>query len=318
MTILVTGGAGFIGSHLVHRLLAKGNQVIVLDNFDPFYNPKIKKRNIKGYIEKPNFEFYNLDIREKDKVKEKIREQDIETIVHLAARPGVRPSIENPYLYEEINVKGTISILELSQEQDIKNFIFGSSSSVYGISQNIPFKEDDPIDKIISPYGITKRSCELYCYTYSHLYGIPITCLRFFTVYGPRQRPEMAIHKFIRLIEQNKEIPLFGDGTSKRDYTYIDDIIDGIESSIERIKKFDVFNLGNSKPIELKYLMSVIEKTLKKKAKIKQLQNQAGDVPITYADITKAKKILGYNPKTSIEDGIQRTVSWYKKWAQLK
>ena len=310
--ILVTGGAGFIGSHLVDRLLNMGKKVICIDNFDPFYEPRIKKKNIEHNLENMNFTLINEDIRNKKKLEEIFEMHSIDKIVHLAARAGVRPSIRDPLLYEDVNIKGTLNLLELCKKYQIKNFIFGSSSSVYGINSKIPFSERDPINFPISPYATSKRACELFCFTYSHLYDLPITCLRFFTVYGPRQRPEMAIHKFTRLISQGKTIEMYGNGTSKRDYTYIDDIIIGIISALNKKFDFEIINLGNSETVELKYLISLIEKNLKKKAKIKQLPEQLGDVPITYADITKAKKLLNYKPKVKIEEGIEKFVRWYK------
>jgi len=312
MRILVTGGAGFIGSHLVDKLLAMNQKVICIDNFDPFYDPEIKKKNIEHNLENKNFVLEKEDIRNEKKLEEIFKMYDIDKIIHLAARAGVRPSIRDPLLYENVNIKGTLNLLELCKKYQIKNFIFGSSSSVYGINSKVPFSEDDPISFPISPYATSKRSCELFCFTYSHLYNIPVTCLRFFTVYGPRQRPEMAIHKFTRLISQGKTIEMYGDGTSKRDYTYIDDIINGIISALNKKFDFEVINLGNSEIVELRYLISLIEKNLGKKAKIKQLSEQPGDVPITYADITKAKKLLNYEPKVKIEEGIEKFVEWYR------
>jgi UDP-glucuronate 4-epimerase len=314
--ILITGAAGFIGSHLSEKLI-KNNKIIGIDNFDPYYDPKIKKYNIKNLLENERFIFYEKDIRDKKELTNIFNENNLDIIIHLAAKAGVRPSIKNPIEYEDVNIKGTINLLDLSKNFNIKNFIFGSSSSVYGINQKIPFSEEDRLNKQISPYATSKRSCELYTYTYHHLYKIPVTCFRFFTVYGPRQRPEMAIHKFIRLIDNGKQIEMFGDGKSKRDYTYIDDITDGIEKSIEKKFDFEIFNLGNSKVVELRYLISLIEQGLGKKAKIKQLPDQPGDVPITYADISKAKKMIGYNPKTTIEYGIEKTINWYKKNTQV-
>lgn len=310
--ILITGGAGFIGSHLVDRLLDMGKKVICIDNFDPFYDQEIKKKNIEHNLENRNFVLVKEDIRNKKKLEEIFETYDIDKIVHLAARAGVRPSIRDPLLYEDVNIRGTLNLLELCKEYQVKNFIFGSSSSVYGINSKVPFSEDDPIKFPISSYATSKRSCELFCFTYFHLYDIPVTCLRFFTVYGPRQRPEMAIHKFTRLISQGKTIEMYGDGTSKRDYTYIDDIINGIISALNKKFDFEIINLGNSETVELRYLISLIEKNLGKKAKIKQLSEQLGDVPITYADIKKAKKLLNYRPKVKIEEGIRRFVEWYK------
>ena len=313
MKYLVTGGAGFIGSHLVDRLLENGDKVICIDNFNHYYSPEIKRQNINKHLSnEDNFSLIEADIRNRKDLEKIFRANNIDKILHLSARAGVRPSISDPLLYEDVNVKGTLNLLELSKEHGIEDFIFGSSSSVYGNNEKIPFSEGDGVNRPISPYAASKRSCELFCYTYSHLYNIPISCLRFFTVYGPRQRPEMAINKFTRLIHQGKEIPMYGDGSSKRDYTYISDIIDGIVSALDKKFDFEIFNFGNSKTVELRYLISLIEKNLGKRAKIRQFPDQPGDVPITYADISKAKKLLGYNPKVRIEEGIKKFVEWYK------
>ena len=311
MSVLVTGGAGFIGSHVVDRLMETGEDVVCIDNLDPFYDPEIKKRNIKHNLGRENFKFTEIDIRDKE-LHDIFRGNDISKVIHLAARAGVRPSIKDPVGYVDVNVRGTINLLELSREYGVENFIFGSSSSVYGVNKKVPFSEDDRLEKQISPYATSKRSAELFCNTYNHLYNIPITCLRFFTVYGPRQRPEMATHKFTRLIDQGKEIQMFGDGASKRDYTYISDIVDGILNSLNKKYDFEIFNLGESKTVELKYLISLIEENLGKKTLIRKLPDQPGDVPITSADISKAKRLLGYNPHVPIEEGVKRFVSWYK------
>ena len=310
--ILITGGAGFIGSHLVDRLLEAGEEVIVIDNFDDFYNPQIKRDNLKNHLSNPNFKLLEVDIRNKKALEQIFELNEITRVVHLAARAGVRSSIKNPSLYEEINIKGTLNLLEVCKNKNLENFIFASSSSVYGMNTKLPFSENDSLIHPISPYAVTKKTGELICYTYHHLYGIPIVCLRLFTVYGPRQRPEMAIHKFTRLIDQNCEIPIFGDGHSKRDYTYISDIIEGIISALKQKFDFQIFNLGSSEPIELKKLVSLIESTLGKRAKIKHTLDQPGDVPITYADITKSKKLFGYNPKIKIDEGIKEFVKWYE------
>ena len=311
--ILVTGGAGFIGSHLVERLLGEGQRVICLDNFDPFYEHKIKRTNLHTALNNPNFTLVEGDIRDATCLKTLFEQYPIEKVVHLAARAGVRASIENPQLYEEVNIKGTLNLLEGCKEFPIEQFIFGSSSSVYGVNGKVPFSEDDKIEMPISPYAASKRAGELFCYTYHHLYGIPITCLRFFTVYGSRQRPEMAIHKFTRLIDEGKDINMFGDGTSKRDYTYISDIIDGIMGALDKPFGFEIFNLGESQTVELRYLISLIEQNLGKTAKIKRLPEQPGDVPITFADISKSQKLLNYNPKVKIEEGVEKFVDWYKR-----
>lgn len=315
MKILITGGAGFIGSHLIDRLLEEGHSIICLDNFDPYYDPQLKKTNIHHNLGKKNFKLVKTDVRDEKTLRKIFEENDIEKVVHLAAKVGVRPSIKEPMLYEDVNVRGTLNMLELCKEFRVENFIFGSSSSVYGNTKKVPFSEGDA-PKPISPYGASKRSCELLYHVYSSLYGIPITCLRFFTVYGPRQRPEMAIHKFTRLISQGKEIEVFGDGTSKRDYTYVSDVVTGIVNALEKEFSFEIFNLGNSKPIELKKIISLTETEIRKKAKIKRMPVQLGDMWITYADISKARRMLNYNPRVSIEEGIRAFMEWYKaqKW----
>lgn len=311
MAILITGGAGFIGSHLTDKLVEKGENIICLDNFDPYYDPNVKRGNIRRNLGKKNFKIVEVDVRERNMLREVFRENEIEKIVHLAAKVGVRPSIREPMAYEDVNVRGTLNLLELSREFEVENLIFGSSSSVYGAVRKIPFSEEDA-PKPISPYGASKRSCELLCHVHSFLYGIPITCLRFFTVYGPRQRPDMAIHKFTELMDQGKEIPMYGDGTSRRDYTYISDIVTGIISALEKDFLFEIFNLGNSRTVELKELVSLIENELGTKARVKKSLDQLGDMPITCADISKATKLLGYHPRFSIEEGIHAFVRWYK------
>jgi len=310
MSYLITGGAAFIGSHLIDKLVEKGENVICLDNFDPYYNPNVKRRNIQHNLGKKNFKLIEADVRDEKIIRKIFKENNIRKIVHLAAKVGVRPSIKEPVLYEDVNVRGTLNLLESCREFKVENFIFGSSSSVYGDTKKVPFGEGD-VPKPISPYGASKRSCELFCNVYSSLYGIPITCLRFFTVYGLRQRPDMAIHKFTKLIDQGKEIQIYGDRTSKRDYTYIDDIVTGIVNALERRFSFEIFNLGNSRTVELSELISLIEKELGKKAKVRELPTQPGDMLITYADISKARKMLGYNPRFSIEEGIKAFVKWY-------
>lgn len=312
MTTMVTGCAGFIGSHVVEMLLIKGKKVVGVDNFDPFYDKSIKIKNLQHTLNNDNFAFYRADIREKDEMEKIFCEHDIDTIIHLAAKAGVRPSIENPLLYEDVNIKGTLNLLETSKNYQIEHFIFGSTSSVYGINEKVPFSEEDPVERSISPYAASKRACEIFCYTFHHLYGIPITILRFFTVYGPRQRPEMAIHKFTRLIDQGKEIEMYGDGRTSRDYTYIDDVVEGIVSAHDKKSNYEIINLGNSKVVELEYLIHLIEENMGKKARIKRIPDQPGDVPVTYANISKAKRLLDYDPKVSIEEGIERFVQWYR------
>nr|QNO49844.1 GDP-L-fucose synthase [Methanosarcinales archaeon ANME-2c ERB4] len=314
--IIVTGSAGFIGSHVVDKLLGDGKRVVGVDNFDPFYDPSIKMRNMEHNMNHDGFVFYNADIRNKKQmgeVLEDFEESEISTVIHLAARAGVRPSIDDPLLYADVNINGTMNLLELCKEHDIENFVFGSSSSVYGINEKIPFSESDVVDSSISPYAASKKACELFCYTYHHLYDIRIACLRFFTVYGPRQRPEMAIHKFTRLVDHGKEIEMYGDGASRRDYTYISDIVEGVIATLDKKIGYEVINLGNSSVVELRYLIRLIEENLGKEARIKQLPDQPGDVPVTYADISKANRLLGYNPRVSIEEGVERFVEWYRE-----
>ena len=312
--ILVTGGAGFIGSHLCQRLLSEGDRVICLDNFDSFYDPNIKIQNVERISKKfpDRFELVTGDIRNPEHLKGIFQKNQIDFVVHLAARAGVRPSIANPLLYQDVNVRGTNVLLEACKEHKIKNFIFASSSSVYGENQRVPFTEKDLDIQPISPYGATKRAGELLCYSYHHLYGMNIACLRIFTAYGPRQRPEMAIHKFTRLIDQGEKIPIYGDGSSRRDYTYIDDLIEGILGVIRYHKGFEIYNLGESQTTSLMELIKLIEGAFGKKANIEMLEPQPGDVSVTYADITKAKRMLKYQPKVKIEEGIKRFVEWYK------
>jgi UDP-glucuronate 4-epimerase len=313
--VLVTGGAGFIGSHLCQRLLQEGYDVVCLDNFDPFYDPQIKRRNIeeiKATAGGDGFALIEGDVRDKGLLEKLLTRSSFDLVIHLAARAGVRPSIQQPLLYEEVNVAGTLTLLEACRDVGVTNLIFGSSSSVYGRNTKVPFAEDDQLDAIISPYAVTKRVGELYCYAYHHLYDLNITCLRFFTVYGPRQRPEMAIHKFVRLIHDGERIPLYGDGTARRDYTYIDDIIGGIMGAVQNLHGYGIFNLGESQTVPLRKLISLIEKALGKKAHVEELPDQPGDVPITYADITKARRLLGYDPKVGIEEGVGRFVRWFR------
>ncbi len=311
--ILITGGAGFIGSHLVDKLLAENSwKVTVVDDFNDFYSPEIKRSNIAHHLNNENFKLAETDIRDAAGLEKIFAETKFETIVHLAARAGVRPSLSEPKLYTETNVNGTLNLLELAHQHQIKQFVFASSSSVYGINSKIPFSENDRIHQPISPYASTKAAGELICHTYSHLYGIRIVCLRFFTVYGARQRPDLAIHKFSKLISEGQSIPVFGDGTTRRDYTYIDDIIQGVRASIDYDKTpYEIFNLGESQTIELRELIEVLEENLGKKAIIERNPMQPGDVPVTFADITKARELLGYNPTTKITEGIPKFVEWF-------
>lgn len=314
MRILVTGGAGFIGSHFVDRLLATGEcRITVVDDFNDFYDPEIKSENVRLQLESPNYNLFRVDIRDKPALETVFQNARFDCIVHLAARAGVRPSLQQPLLYTETNVSGTMNLLELARAYNVKQFVFGSSSSVYGINAKIPFSEDDPIRQPISPYAATKAAGELLCHTYSHLYGLRCVCLRFFTVYGPRQRPDLAIHKFARLISEDKPIPVFGDGTTRRDYTYIDDIIAGVQAAIDyEASDYEVINLGESRTVELRELISLLEKELGAEAKIDRQPLQPGDLPQTFADITKARRLLDYNPQTQIEAGIGRFVEWFR------
>jgi UDP-glucuronate 4-epimerase len=312
MKALITGAAGFIGSHLCERLLADDWAVVGVDNFDDFYDPQVKRRNISDCLKNEKFQLVEADIRD-SAAMDKAAGRDVQIIVHLAAMAGVRPSIARPLLYADVNVNGTVVLLELAKKRRIDKFIFSSSSSVYGNNEKVPFSEDDNVDFPISPYAATKKAGELICHTYHHLYGISVTCLRFFTVYGPRQRPDLAIHKFARLIEQNKPIPVYGDGTMMRDYTYIDDIVNGIVAAMSKCNSFNIYNLGESQPITVNDLIAEIEKALGKKAIRQSLPMQPGDVERTFADITKSVKELGYNPKTPIQAGLAGFVAWLRK-----
>lgn len=312
-TILVTGGAGFIGSHVCDALLAEGKYVICLDNFNDYYNSSLKEKYIAGASKSNNFVLYRTDITNKGELRNVFEENKIDRIIHLAARAGVRASLKNPKLYYEVNVNGTQNLLELAKEFKIKSFIFGSSSSVYGTNKKVPFSEDDPTENEISPYAKTKKKAEELCKEHHNKFGINVTCLRFFTVYGPRGRPDMAAYKFTKLISEGKPIDVYGDGTSKRDYTYITDIVDGILSALDKSFGFEIINLGNSNMVTLSDFISLIEGALGKKAKINRLPIQNGDVSVTYADISKAKKLLNYCPKIKIEEGIKLFVKWFKQ-----
>jgi UDP-glucuronate 4-epimerase len=311
--VLVTGAAGFIGSHLVERLLTLGEQVVGLDDFNDYYDPALKERNLACARVNPAFALVRGDIRDADLVSAVLRDRSVSSIVHLAARPGVRPSVQNPALYVDVNVHGTLNLLRRAGEARVSRFVFASSSSVYGLSRRIPFREDDPLGLPASPYAASKIAGEAYCHVYHDLSGMPVTVLRFFSVYGPRQRPDMAIHKFVKRIMAGEEIVLFGDGCSKRDHTFIDDIIDGVAAALNRCRGYEVYNLGNSKVVSLKRLVEVIEQACGKKVKIAWQPDQPGDVPITFADVSKAQRDLGYSPATDIEAGVQRFVEWYRE-----
>lgn len=315
-TYLITGGAGFIGSSLSERLIKEGNKVVTIDNFCDFYNPIIKENNVKELIKNPNFKLYRNDIRDRESVKRIFEENNIDIVMHLAAMAGVRPSIENPILYQEVNCMGTQNILEEMKAHNVKNLVMASSSSVYGNCKEVPFKEDMIVDFAISPYAATKKANEVMTHVYHKLFDMNVIMLRFFTVYGPKQRPDLAINKFTRLMLEDKEIPMFGDGTTSRDYTYIDDIVDGIIKSCNYVVNnknvYEILNLGNSSPVSLKEMINTIGQAVGVEPKIKQLPMQPGDVDRTFADISKAKELIGYNPKTSFKEGIENFVEWYK------
>ena len=312
MNILVTGAAGFIGSHACEHFIKQGHNVTGLDNFDNFYSINLKNINLSSIKEDPKFNFYKGDIRDSKILDLLFSSSQIDVVVHLAAKAGVRPSIESIAEYYDVNVNGTVTLLESMKTHDVKKMLFASSSSIYGNNSKVPFSESDFVDNPISPYASTKKSGELLCHVYTHLYNFDITCLRFFTVYGPRQRPDLAIHKFTRLIDQEKPIPFYGDGSTSRDYTFIDDIVNGINCALNHLDKYKVYNLGESKVIDLKKLVETIENSLGKKATLNKLPFQPGDVKITFADISKAKKEIGYNPKYDLETGIKKFIEWYR------
>lgn len=318
MRLLVTGGAGFIGSHFCERMVGRKWEVTALDNFNDYYDPQIKRRNLRSLIGNPRFRLIEGDILDPDLIDSVFRDNPFDVLVHLAARAGVRPSIREPLLYQKVNVEGTLRLLEAGVRHRIPKCILASSSSVYGKSNPVPFREDANVDFPVSPYAATKRATEILAYTYHSLYALSITCLRFFTVYGPRQRPDMAIHSFARCIAEGRPIPVFGDGTSRRDYTFIDDILDGLEKSIERSEGYRIYNLGESKTIELRALIQLLEKALNRKAVLRHLDDQPGDVPVTFADITKAQTELDYRPRVSIEEGIPRFVEWFVREQKRK
>ncbi|MDR1690099.1 MAG: GDP-mannose 4,6-dehydratase [Clostridiales bacterium] len=317
--ILLTGGAGFIGSHTAEALLSKGYGVCVADSFNNFYSPSVKRDNIKCIEASAKgagaLKVYETDIRNLKGIDEIFASHNFSAVIHLAAYAGVRPSIENAPLYTDVNINGTLNILECMKKYGVSRLVFASSSSVYGNNKKVPFSETDFVDNPISPYAATKKAGELLCHTYSHLYGINSACLRFFTVYGPRQRPDLAIYKFTKLITENKEIPFFGDGSACRDYTFITDTVDGIVKALRWTGKvqgrFEVFNLGESRTISLSEMVSEIEKSTGKKAALNKLPMQPGDVYKTFADISKAKEILGYNPTFSFAEGIKIFTNWY-------
>lgn len=312
MNFLVTGGAGFIGFHVCDRLLQAGHHVWTLDDLNDFYDPNIKLRNLKDLqrLGKP-FKIIQTDISRRASVNKVFAENKFDQVIHLAARAGVRPSLEQPALYQRVNVEGTVHLLEAARVSGIKKVTIASSSSVYGVNSKVPFSEDDPIFSPISPYAASKLACEALGHVYHHVYGMDIVMLRFFTVYGPRQRPDLAIHKFTRLISNDKPIPVYGDGSMARDYTYISDVVNGVMAVTQKEFGYQIFNLGESQPVKLSYLIEVIEKALGKKAIINRLPEQPGDVPITFANIGKSRSLLGYSPSIKIENGIQLFVEWF-------
>lgn len=310
--VLVTGAAGFIGSHLCERLVNDGWTVVGLDNFCDFYDPAIKRRNIQALLASDRFRLVEADIRDESRIQEVMAESRPECVVHIAAMAGVRPSIKAPGLYVAVNVDGTVNLLQACARWGVKRFLFASSSSVYGNNEKVPFSEEDPVDHPISPYAATKKAGELLCYTFSHLYGFRAICLRFFTVFGPRQRPDLAIAKFMRLMAQGEEIPIYGDGSSSRDYTYISDIIEGVVAAMEVDHQYRIYNLGGSNPVTLRELVSAIEAVTGLRARIRHLPPQPGDVERTFADLTRSRKELGFEPKVSLLEGIEKQWEWYR------
>jgi len=309
--ILITGGAGFIGSHVTRRLLERGDRVTALDDFNDFYDPALKRENVRPLAGREAWRLIEGDIRDAALVDRVFAEGRFDGVIHLAARAGVRPSLKEPILYEEVNCIGTLRLLEAARRHGPANFVFASSSSVYGINEKVPFAEDDPVDQPISPYATTKRAGELLCFNYSHLYALRTSCLRFFTVYGPAQRPEMAIAKFTDLLARGLSVPLYGTGQTRRDYTFIDDIVDGVVAALDLAPRFEIFNLGGSQTTRLIDLVHWLAEELGVEAKVEMLPEQPGDVPITFADVAKARRLLRYAPKVPIREGLRRYVAWY-------
>ena len=312
MKILVTGGAGFIGSHLGERLLARGDRVVVLDDFNDFYDPAIKRANVATTVGNPSYRLVEGDIRDRALVFRLFSEERFDAVVHLAARAGVRPSLTQAVLYEDVNCIGTLHLLDAAVAHGRPRFVFASSSSVYGVNSKLPFSEDDPIEKPVSPYATTKRAGELHVFTAHHLHGLPAVCLRFFTVYGPRQRPEMAIARFLRCLESGDPLPFYGDGRSRRDYTYIDDILDGVEAALDRSLSFEIVNLGGAHPVTLTDLVASLERATGRTATLDRRPDQPGDVPVTFAAVEKAERVLGFRARVALEEGLRRTVAWQR------
>lgn len=316
MRVLITGGAGFIAYHVASALIVRHDEVSLLDNFNSFYDPEIKRRNVRDLQAKGRAPLHTVDILDRERLRQVFEEVRPEAVVHLAAWAGVRPSLEKPDLYASVNVTGTVNMLEMAREYSTRCFVFGSSSSVYGGNTKVPFSEEDPVDRPVSPYAATKRAGELLCHTYAHNFSMHVTCLRFFTVYGPRQRPEMAIHKFAQLMADGKEIPVYGTGDSRRDYTYVEDIVAGVLGALDANPQFEIVNLGESQTTTLLELVGHLENALDMKARLRFLPNQAGDMTVTYADIGRARRILGYNPQTPIKEGIRLFADWFKSGRQ--
>ena len=311
--VLLTGAAGFIGSHVAEALLARGDEVLGLDNFEAFYSPDIKRRNVQPSLNHHRYELIEGDLRSAATVERAFANGTFDAVVHLGARAGVRPSLLDPVGYSETNVSATALLLEAVRRRDVGHFVFASSSSVYGARSVAPFRESDPAEEPVSPYAATKRAGEILASTFHHLYGLPVTCLRFFTVYGPRQRPDMAIHRFTRLIDQGQEIELYGDGRSERDYTFINDVVDGVLRALDRPLGYRIFNIGTNHTIALMSLIELISARLDREPRIVTLPHQPGDVPLTYADITLAQSELGYTPATKLDDGVTAFIDWYRK-----
>jgi UDP-glucuronate 4-epimerase len=313
MKILVTGGAGFIGSAVTKKLLERGDSVVCVDSFNDYYSPKVKEGNVAQFTENPNYKLYRGDITDYELLKNIFAMEKFDRVFHPAARAGVRPSIADPFIYANTNYVGTLNLLDLSKDFGIENFVLTSSSSVYGENKKVPFSETDNVDFPISPYAATKKATELMAHAYHYLHKLNVNVIRPFTVYGPGGRPDMFPFLCTKWIDEGTEVKRFGDGSTRRDYTYIDDIVDGIIAAIDNIFGYEIFNLGNSDTIDLNSFIAVVEKCLGKKANVKEYPMFSGDVPITYADITKARKMLGYNPKTKIEDGMKNFVAWYQE-----
>jgi UDP-glucuronate 4-epimerase len=324
--VVLTGGAGFIGSHVAEALIRRGVQLWILDNLDEFYSPAWKKANLEDVRRVGSYEFSQVDICDMVSLREILERARPDVVIHLAARAGVRPSIERPRSYEQVNVAGTLNLLEMCRQLAVSKFVFGSSSSVYGATSRVPFSENQVELRPISVYAATKLAGEMLCYTYAHLFALPVICLRFFTVYGPRQRPDLAIHKFTALIEAGKPVPIFGDGSAGRDYTWVDDIVAGVIAAVDHEPQsvggvpFEVFNLGNSQPVKLAEMVELLERVTGKRAIVERNPPQLGDVPLTWADISKAGRLLGYRPATRLEDGLEKFIAWYRmvrpsRWA---